>query len=98
MVDRVVIGDDSTPQPGFDQDLYAGNAEVSHRSLEDIIAEFVAVRASTYALLKGLTPEMMTSMGSASDSTVSVRALFYMLAGHAEHHLNILERRYLPAT
>ncbi len=93
---RIARGD-KTPQPGFDQDLYAANVDLASRTLEDVTAEFVAVRGSTFALLRGLNGASLELTGTASDSPVSVRALFYMICGHAEHHLNILRDRYVPA-
>lgn len=33
--------------------------------------------------------------GSASDNRFTVRALAYIVAGHAAHHVAILEERYL---
>jgi hypothetical protein len=93
---RIARGD-KTPQPGFDQDLYAANVDLDNRTLEDVTAEFVAVRGSTFALLRGLKEASLKLGGTASDSPVSVRALFYMICGHAEHHLNILRDRYVHA-
>ncbi len=93
---RIARGD-KTPLPGFDQDVFAANVDMTDRTLEDVTAEFVAVRGGTFALLRGLSESSLTLTGNASDSPVSVRALFYMICGHAEHHLNILHDRYLPA-
>jgi hypothetical protein len=54
------------------------------------------VRAATIALVAGLPSEAWLRTGQASDSTVSTRALAYIIAGHELHHREILLTRYLP--
>ena len=80
---------------GFDQDAYMENTDYSHRTKEDIISEFIVVRNGSFHLFKNLREAQTTMRGIASNSPVSVRALAYMIAGHAEHHLQILKERYL---
>ncbi len=59
---RIARGD-NTPQPGFDQDLYVASADLTGRTLEDVTAEFVAVRGSTFALLRGLNEQSLALVG-----------------------------------
>ena len=87
---------DETPLPGFDENDYAGAADVDDRSVEGLIAELVAVRSSTYALVLNLAEQDFLNIGTASGSPVSVRALCYITVGHLAHHLRILEERYAP--
>jgi hypothetical protein len=65
------------------------------RTVADLLGEFGAVRAATLALLRHLPPDSATRRGIASDREVSVRALAWIVAGHAIHHLGILRERYL---
>lgn len=85
---------DQTPISGFDENDYADAAPVDHRTVESLIAEFMAVRSSTYALIMHLTDEQWVMTGIASDSIISVRALVYIIVGHCAHHIGILEERY----
>ena len=85
---------DQTPIPGFDENDYADAAPVDHRTVEGLIAEFMAVRSSTYALVMHLTGEQWMMNGVASGSAISVRALVYIIVGHCAHHIRILEERY----
>lgn len=85
---------DKTPLAGFDQDIFADAAPVDHRTVEDIIAEFMAVRSGTFTLLKSLVPEQWLLTGIASDSEISVRSIAYVIAGHCAHHISILKERY----
>jgi hypothetical protein len=82
--------------PGFDEDTYVANAPFDQRTLEDLRAEFAAVRASTILLFGHLPPEAWLRRGTANGKPTSVRGLAYVIVGHVRHHIAILEERYLP--
>jgi len=89
---------DATPLPGFDENAYAAAAGADDRPLEELLDEFVAVRASTLALLAGFGPEAWTRTGNANGHPMSLRAQVHVVAGHVRHHLRLLGERYgLPA-
>ncbi|MBW3628556.1 MAG: DinB family protein [Gemmatimonadetes bacterium] len=90
---RVARGDE-TPLPGFDQDVFVRGATFDDRSLASLLTEFEAVRAATLALVDTLEPATHERRGLASDRPVSVRALVYIIAGHVQHHLRVLQERY----
>ena len=46
-------------------------------------------------MLENLDGTGSKRMGTASGLPISVRALVYIAAGHVDHHLNILNERYL---
>ncbi len=91
---RIARGD-QTPLPGFEQDDYVPLSNANERSPESIINEYKAVRNATLAMFKNFDEEMLNRIGTASDSPVSVLALGFIIAGHEQHHLNILKERYL---
>ena len=86
---------DQTFFPGFDEDAYVMNAGANNRSFESIIEEFLAVRSATVQLFKNLTVNQLAAVGTASGKQVSVRAIGFIIVGHFNHHLNILQSRYL---
>ncbi|MDX9751631.1 MAG: DinB family protein [Flavobacteriales bacterium] len=86
---------DTTALPGFDEDAYAPASEAGRRSLEDLVAEAARLRLSSIDLFGGFTPEMLMRRGTASGQAISVRALGWVIAGHAAHHLAIIHQRYL---
>lgn len=86
---------DTTPLPGFDENVYVPASGATGRTLADLAAELAAIRASTVALLEHLPPDAAARMGTASNNPVSVRALAWITAGHERHHLRILRERYL---
>jgi len=38
---------------------------------------------------------MMKKRGYANDTSVTVLAILYMIAGHEKHHMNFLREKYL---
>ncbi|ANY67222.1 hypothetical protein BBD42_12660 [Paenibacillus sp. BIHB 4019] len=86
---------DSTPLPGFDQDVFVAGARFNEYTIEELAEEYRAIRQSTLKLLDKLTDEELSRRGSASDSEVTALALAYIIAGHELHHLNVLKERYL---
>lgn len=85
---------DSTELPGFDENKYVEGANFKSRTMDDLLEELWAVRAATLSLAKHLPESAMSLRGSANGSPVSVRALFYIIAGHERHHLGILKEKY----
>ena len=86
---------DQTALAGFDQDEYVRTGHADARSLGDLVVEFSAVRQATLALVQSLDAEAWTRMGTSRDKPVSAAAVAHILAGHAAHHLAILEERYI---
>ncbi|HYL74941.1 MAG TPA: DinB family protein [Bryobacteraceae bacterium] len=80
---------------GFEQDDYVAAAGSDARPWSDLIAEFEHVRRASILLFRGFPPEAGTRSGTASNASVSVRALGYIIAGHELHHMAILRERYL---
>ncbi len=85
---------DTTPLPGFEQDAYVSATDFNARAHTDLLAEFAALRLANVLCLQALTTGELTRRGTASDQTVSVRALLFMLAGHVLHHIESLQTDY----
>ena len=81
--------------PSFDENLYAENATVQHRSVKGLAEEFLLQRKSTILLFKYFTDEMLQASGTASGKSITVLSLGYIIAGHWQHHQQILTERYL---
>ena len=88
---------DQTPLPGFEQNDYVQPSQANERSLDDLINEFKAIRASTVALFNSFTDKMLLAKGTASNSPVSVRAIGFIIMGHEIHHCQVIKERYLNA-
>jgi hypothetical protein len=81
---------------GFDENRYTAHGEFERRPLEDLLAEYVGVRAATLLLLRGLPPEAWARRGRVNGYECSVRGLAFHIAGHELHHDRVLRERYLP--
>ncbi|MES2620603.1 MAG: DinB family protein [Bacteroidota bacterium] len=86
---------DRTELSGFDENHWVPESNASARTLEDILHEFILVRQSSLFLFKNLTKEMSMRKGIANGKEVSVRAIGYVICGHALHHYKIIKERYL---
>jgi len=86
---------DKTDLLGFDHDQFVANSDADNRTLCDISKEFFAVRNATLHLFKNLTPKMLQQEGSANGNNITTSAVGYLIVGHAKHHINIIEERYL---
>lgn len=85
---------DTTPLPGFDENLYVPEGRFERRTLADLAAEFAAVRQSTLAMFRGFDEIALNRRGTASDCPVSPRSLAAIIAGHELHHVKLLRERY----
>ena len=84
---------DATPLPGFEENEYAQTSQVDRLTLASLADEFATVRAATLSLLRSLPDDAWARTGTANKYAVSVRALAWIMAGHARHHLAIMRKR-----
>ena len=85
---------DKTPLPGFEENDYAKAARSDRRPFTDLLAEWAAVRDATTTLAQSLGEEDWANRGTSNDAPMSARALLYIVLGHTEHHLAVLNDRY----
>jgi hypothetical protein len=88
---------DETPLPGFDENHYVASATFDQQPLSELVDHIEAVRRATIAMFRGLDAAAWTRRGDANGSPVSVRALAFIISGHAYHHMGVLRGRYLGA-
>jgi hypothetical protein len=83
------------PLPSFDQDAAAVGAESDRLAWRVHLAEFRDVRLATVSLFKNLPPAAWMRTGTASGNLFTVRALAFIIAGHAAHHIRLTRELYL---
>ncbi len=88
-------GDNMTLHQRMDEELYANNVDASRRTLQSLLSEFSAVRSSTDCLFENLTDAQSKRLCNIATHPMSTRAIAYFLIGHVQHHLNVIEERYL---
>ena len=86
---------DATPLPGFEENDYVENTKANERGIQDLLAEFSAVRYATLFLFKSFSEEQLKRMGTASGTAIFVRAIGFIIIGHQKHHQNVFQERYL---
>ncbi len=88
---------DSTRLPGFEQNGFVQHACANKRTVADLLDEFASVRNATLTFFSSLDDESLMRTGMADGNRYSVRGLAFHLAGHAMHHLDLIQRVYAPA-
>jgi uncharacterized damage-inducible protein DinB len=84
-----------TALPSFDQNIATPAALADAISWARHVEEFRNVRLATLSFFRNLPGEAWMRSGTASGNPCTVRSLAYIIAGHAAHHLAIVQERYL---
>ena len=80
---------------GFDENLYAANANLTNTNTQILADEFDSVRLSNILMFKQLSEKELLLKGKMASGEVNVLSLGYFLCGHAQHHVNVIKERYL---
>lgn len=80
----------------FDEELYANNAKTGHRTIEDLMEEWILVRKSFISMYKSFTREMLLKQGKGYLGPYSVLSIGFLIPGHQRWHMEIVQERYLP--
>lgn len=83
------------PLPSMEENEFAKNGGHARRSLKSIFAEYDHVRTATIDLFDNLDADSFLRRGIASGQHVSVRGLAWIIAGHDQHHREMIKTRYL---
>lgn len=86
---------DKTPLPGFDENTYAAASKADQRTKEELIEELKTAQRSSAQMFASFDEEQLNEDGVANGKPVYVKALSFIIIGHALHHRNILLERYL---
>lgn len=85
---------ESSPLPSMEENDYVRHGNFHQRTLRDLVQEFQHQRQANILLFKSFDQATQMRRGVASDNEFTVRALVFIAAGHAEHHLQFLKDRY----
>lgn len=88
---------DSTPLPGFDENLFAHNAKAARRDWNELIEEFKSLRKATILLFGSFDDEQLDEAGVSNNYSNYVLAFGYIIIGHPLHHMRIIKERYLQS-
>jgi len=87
---------DSTELPGYDHESYNAESNAKQKSKDQLLKEFVAVHRATIMFFNQLPVEALHRKGKASGEEMVVNQIAHIIAGHTQHHLSVVEERYLP--
>jgi hypothetical protein len=90
-----IARNDKTALPGFEENDYVVSARANERDFESLLAEYKTVRQATICLFESFSKENLELLGLASNYSVSVRGIGYIILGHELHHKQIILERYL---
>jgi hypothetical protein len=85
---------DPNPLPGFDENAYVAHSRYDSQSVADSVRAFTLLREANVQHLQSLSEDAWPLTGVANGANVTVRAVAYIMAGHALHHLAVLKERY----
>lgn len=86
---------DATPLPGFDENAYMANQDITNLSLFDLKNEYNIVRESAVLLYKNLNDDMLDFKGRTNGMNYSARIIAFMIIGHNLHHIKMIQNKYL---
>ncbi len=86
---------DKTQLPGFDENEYVAYSNAGNRHIQHIYGDLMNVRSSTMILYSTMDTDGLLRGGIANGNPISVIALGFIIAGHANHHFNVIKERYL---
>lgn len=80
--------------PGYDHEVYTSNSNADSRDLESLQKEWKLVRQATVSLFESFQIKDFAKAGIANGNNLTVRAIPYIIVGHALHHFQILRDKY----
>ena len=84
-----------TPLPSYDQEVATAMAQADEIPWSRHVEEFEGIRRATVDFFANLPDDAWMRSGIASDNPFTVRALAFITAGHAAHHMALLREKYL---
>jgi hypothetical protein len=84
---------DETPLPSFDENAYMRFVDFDRRPTLDLLAEFESARRSHLLMFRGLAPDAWLRSAVVNNHRQTVQTIACVMAGHTEHHLQILVKR-----
>lgn len=86
---------DAIALPGFKENIYAQNSKADRRKKESLNKELNLIQQGSQMLFSSFDEEDLKQKGVMNGNNVYVEAIGYIIIGHARHHKNIIQERYL---
>lgn len=86
---------DKTDIPQYDHDDYVRKGHFNEVPLADLLEQLNHIRKANILLFKNFNDIVLLRKGTSGNKTFTVRSLIYIIAGHHQHHLEVLKEKYL---
>lgn len=83
---------DTSPLRAFDHEAYA-DSRFGLGNFSGLVTEWGQVRQSNLSLLRRIVPLAWDRQGTIDEQMVTTRSVAWIIAGHLDHHLSIVEER-----
>ena len=90
-----IVRNDKQNLNEFEQDQYAVVDNSINRNIDDMIKEWESLRDSNNLMFESMNKNDLSKSGNIGSKQLSVRAIIYIIFGHALHHINIINEKYL---
>jgi len=90
-----IVRNDKQNLNEFEQDQYAIVDNSINRNIDEMIKEWKSLRDSNNLMFESLKKNDLNKSGNIGSKKLSVRAIIYIIFGHALHHINIINKKYL---
>ncbi len=90
-----IIRDDKTPLAGYDENKYVTAANFDQHLFLDLLKQYGNIRNSNSDLFSSFNEIDFDKDGIIEGNNLCASSIIAILIGHAEHHKNIVLKRYL---
>lgn len=81
--------------PGFEENDYVDEANFDELPLNLLVDDFIKMRDSHLSLFNTFSDEIYSRKGIANNTEYTVVSILYIIAGHIDHHIQVIKERYL---
>ena len=81
--------------PGVEQDDMIAASNPAARPLASVLSEWRHLREAGAFFFDSLDDDAWGRTGVASGNVFTVRSIAYIVAGHGQHHMNVIREKYL---
>ncbi len=86
---------DTTPLPGYDQNIYIKPSKANEKSIIELLDEFKVNRKNSIHLLNSLKDNDLEFIGYSNNHAMSARAAAFIIPGHDIWHIDVIKDKYL---
>lgn len=79
----------------FNENEYANIGHAYQRDFNLMVKEWELLRSSNNIMFKSFSENELNQVGLVGISKTSLKAIIYIIFGHALHHIKVIEERYI---